>query len=113
MVSCCDAYRNSRKTFTSIIDKTNHDIHTYNVDRALATYQACLVPLHYHELWCEIVNDFKNVDTKIKERETIINVQNFHPKTTLDEENDSALIFGSNRVTFSKCLSFFLHLIYL
>jgi CRISPR/Cas system-associated endonuclease Cas3-HD len=72
------------------------------VTKALEAYQACFVPLHYHELWSEVVNDFKNVDTKLKERETIINMELFYDKMTLDEEEDSALIFGTNRVTYSK-----------
>ncbi len=89
-----------------LIDKTNNDIDTYDVDKALKTYQECLVPLQYHELWSEIVSDFRNVDTKLEERETIINVQLFHNEITLDEEEESALIFGTNRVTFGKSLFF-------
>jgi hypothetical protein len=48
------------------------------------------------------VNDFRNVDTKLEERETVINIELFYDKMTLDEEEESALIFGTNRVTFSK-----------
>ncbi len=88
-----------------IIDTTDDDIDSYNVDKALATYQECLVPLHYHELWSEIVNDFKNVDTTLDERGTVINTELFYDKTTLDEEEDTALVFGTNRVTFGKFLS--------
>ncbi|CAF3698007.1 unnamed protein product [Rotaria sordida] len=82
-------------------DKTNDDIDTFSVNNALATYQACLVPLHYHELWNEIVKDFKNVDVTLKERETVIHFELFYDKMTLDEEKESALIFGTNRVTFT------------
>ncbi|CAF3448776.1 unnamed protein product [Rotaria sp. Silwood1] len=89
------------KSVQTTYDKTDDDIDTFNVNKALATYQACLVPLHYHELWSEIVRDFKNVDTTLKERETVISFELFYDKTTLDEEKDSALIFGTNRVTFT------------
>ncbi|CAF3939048.1 unnamed protein product [Rotaria sp. Silwood2] len=89
------------KLVQTIYDKTNDDIDTFNVNKALATYQACLVPLHYHELWSEIARDFKNVDITLKERETEISFKLFYNKTTLDEEKDSALIFGTNRVTFA------------
>ncbi|CAF3445449.1 unnamed protein product [Rotaria sp. Silwood1] len=89
------------KSVQPTYDKTDDDIDTFNVNKALATYQACLVPLHYHELWSEIVHDFKNVDTTLKERETVISFELFYDKTTLDEEKDSALIFGTNRVTFT------------
>lgn len=67
-------------------------------------YQECLVPLHYHELWSEIVSDFHNVDTKLQERETTIDVQLFYDQTTLDKECESALIFGTNRVTIGNVL---------
>lgn len=82
------------------LDKTKNDVDNFDVDSALKTYQACLVPLHYHELWSEIVNDFRNVDTKLNERETTINIQLFYDRVTLDEQRESALIFGTNRVTF-------------
>ncbi|CAM4798071.1 unnamed protein product [Rotaria magnacalcarata] len=82
-------------------DHTNHNVENFNVEQALRAYQECLVPLHYHELWSEIVNDFKNVDVTLNQRTTDINFQQFYNKQTLDEEEDSALIFGTNRVTFA------------
>lgn len=94
------------KTSTFSIDKTDDAIDTYNVDKALKAYQGCLAPLHYHELWSEVVNDFRNVDTKIEERETVINVELFYDKMTLDNDEESALIFGTNRVIYGK-YSFF------
>ena len=60
------------------------------------------MPLHYHELWSEIVNDFRNVETKLAERETVINIELFYDFMTLDETRESALIFGTNRVVYSK-----------
>ena len=60
------------------------------------------MPLHYHELWSEIVNDFRNVETKLAERETVINIELFNDCMTLDETRESALIFGTNRVVYSK-----------
>ena len=83
-------------------DDTNNDVDEYDVQKALQSYQACLVPLHYHELWSEIVNDFRNVDTKLEERETVINIELFRDQMTLDQEAQSALIFGTNRVIYSK-----------
>ncbi len=106
MVSFCTSSRKQIKSFSFLIDNTNDDVDTYDVDKALKTYQERLVPLHYHELWSEIVNDFKNVDTKLEERETVINIGLFYDKNTLDEEEESALIFGTNRVTFGKYLFF-------
>ena len=85
-----------------LLDKTDDGIDDYDVKTALEAYQACLVPLHYHELWSEIVKDYKDVDTKLAERETIINVELFYDKLTLDETEESALIFGTNRIVYSK-----------
>ncbi|CAF1447780.1 unnamed protein product [Adineta steineri] len=82
-------------------DETNNDIDSFNVDKALELYQGCLVPLYYHELWSEIMKDFINVETTLKERETVINVSLFYEKETLDETEESALIFGTNRVTYN------------
>ncbi|CAF4213213.1 unnamed protein product [Adineta steineri] len=82
-------------------DKTNNDIDSFNVGKALELYQGCLVPLYYHELWSEIISDFKNVETTLKERERVINVSLFYEKETLDETEESALIFGTNRVTYN------------
>ncbi|UJR26954.1 hypothetical protein I4U23_008261 [Adineta vaga] len=82
-------------------DRTNNSVLPYDVKNALALYQACLVPLHYHELWSEIVSDFKNVVTTLSERETVIDTELFYDITTFDQEDESALIFGTNRVTFA------------
>jgi hypothetical protein len=90
------------------IDRTNKSVHEYDVERAFKTYQECLVPLHYHELWSEVVNDFKNVDTKLEERQIVINIELFYDKLTLDDEKESALIFGTNRVIYSKSFPFHL-----
>ncbi|CAF3321766.1 unnamed protein product [Rotaria socialis] len=82
-------------------DHTNNNIEKFNVENALTAYQECLVPLHYHELWSEIANDFKDVDVALNQRTTDINFQEFYNKQTLDGEKDSALIFGTNRVIFA------------
>jgi hypothetical protein len=58
-------------------------------------------------LWSEIVGDYKNVDAALEKRETVINAHKFYPQTTLDDEEESALIFGTNRVTFGKFYCFF------
>ena len=93
-----------------LIDKTDDDIESFNVGKALKLYQTCFVPLYYHELWTEIVNDYMNVDIALKERETVINAELFYEKTTVDEEKKTALVFGTNRVVFSKFCLF--HLMY-
>ncbi|CAF0735561.1 unnamed protein product [Adineta ricciae] len=85
-----------RKTY----DETSVDVLSYNVNEAFKLYQACLVPLHYHELWSEIVNDCKNVVTKLEDRETEIDATLFYDRPTLDGRTQAALIFGTNRVTF-------------
>jgi hypothetical protein len=100
--------QNLNKKFLYIFtDDTDDDVEDYDVKSAVEKYQACLTPLYYHELWSEIVNDYKNVDTKLEERETAINIQYFHQSVTLDEEEETALIFGTNRVTYGKSLFYF------
>lgn len=64
------------------------------------------MPLHYHELWSEIVKDFLNVERKLEDRKTTINIESIVEKLTLDEERESALIFGINRVMFGMLLFF-------
>ena len=78
------------------------------MDEAFRLYQACLVPLHYHELWSEIVNDCKNVVTKLEDREMEIDATLFCDRPTLDGQAQGALVFGTNRVTFGKsfCVSY-------
>ncbi|CAF4158559.1 unnamed protein product [Adineta steineri] len=88
--------RHVEKTY----DETNDDIDSFNVNKALHLYQECLVPLYYHELWREIINDFKNVDTTLEERETVINASLFFDENTHDKTKESALIFGTNRMTY-------------
>ncbi|CAF3567573.1 unnamed protein product [Adineta steineri] len=82
-------------------DETNNDIDSFNVDKALDLYQRYLVPLYYHELWSEIIKDFKNVETKLEERETVINASLFFDENTHDQTKESALIFGTNRVIYN------------
>ena len=75
---------------------------TFDVDSALDFYQECFGPLQYHELWSEIASDFRNVETTLDERKTTINVDLHFDKMTLDEEEETALVFGTNRVTYSR-----------
>jgi hypothetical protein len=73
-------------------------------------YQTYLTPLYYHELWSEIVHDYINVDTKLEQRETVINIGLFYKELTLDEDEETALIFGTNRATYGKSWFSFLRL---
>lgn len=91
-------------------DHSDEDVDNYNVEEALKNYQDTLVPLHYHELWAEIVNDFSNVERTLNERQSSIQIYEFHPKQTRDKEYDTALIFGINKVTFGR--EFLVELIY-
>ncbi|CAF1182581.1 unnamed protein product [Adineta steineri] len=86
-------------------DETNDDIDSFNVNKALDLYQGCLVPLYYHELWNEIIKGFKNVETTLEERETVINASLFFDENTHDKTKESALIFGTNRMIYSRPLS--------
>lgn len=95
-----------KTTFAFLIDTSDNTVERFDAEKALAAYQECLVPLHYHELWNEIVNDFKNVDVTLEQRQTIINFQLFYDRATLDGEENTALMFGTNRVKFSKILFF-------
>ena len=83
-------------------DNSNDDVENFDVNSALDTYQECFGPLHYHELWNEILSDFRNVESKFEERGTTIEVDLHFDKMTLDEDKDTALVFGTNRIIYSR-----------
>ena len=88
--------------FWWVLDETENHVDNFNVKAALGTYWDCLVPLHYHELWHEILSDYKSIETTLHERESTIEATLFYDKQTLDEEEDTALVFGTNRTIIGK-----------
>ena len=79
-----------------------------NVKRALSNYHGALVPLHYHELWSEIVHDYKSVETTLEQRKTLLKLEKTFSKETLDEEYETALVFGTNRTTYGRYFLLFI-----
>ena len=82
-------------------------MHSFDVKTALQKYQDTLVPLQYHELWFEIVHDYVNVETTLEKRTTTMKLADIIDKTTLDEEDETALVFGTNQVIYGKSEKFF------
>lgn len=89
------------------LDNSDNDITDFNAAEALQTYQNCFIPLHYHELWNNIIKDYN--DVKDSGHRTTIDVQeidNFD-----QEEEDTSTLTGTYSTILSK--RSFIHMIFL
>lgn len=88
------------------VDGTDDGVNNFNVQMALKNYQDTLVPLHYHELWAEIVHDYKNIETNLETRRTTMKFAETFKKETLDETEDTALVLGTNQIIYGLSYDF-------
>ncbi|CAF1462920.1 unnamed protein product, partial [Didymodactylos carnosus] len=82
------------------------NVENINVVSALTKYVNCFVPLHYHELWFEIMHDSKDVETDSTERQTKVNVHRFIRQSTSEDEDEensipTTLIVGDHQTLFT------------
>ncbi|CAF1408866.1 unnamed protein product, partial [Didymodactylos carnosus] len=96
-----------RKEIPTTFDDSNNDDDddddddlNFDVKIASEYYRDCFIPLHYHELWCELVKDYINVDTDKAARETIITEEYIEDEDEILDEYKASLIVGTNQTLF-------------
>jgi hypothetical protein len=82
------------------LDNSDNDIKDFNATEALQTYQHCFIPLHYHELWSNIVKEYN--DGKDSGHRTSIDVQEID-HFDHEEEEETSILTGTYSTIISKC----------
>jgi CRISPR/Cas system-associated endonuclease Cas3-HD len=83
----------------SCLVELDDDIYQFDIEKALETYQNRFILLHYHELWCSVVNDSRDAECTTQECTTNIEVQQIKKLTTLDKTEKTAVLVGTYRAT--------------
>lgn len=76
-------------------------MHGFDLEKAKQYYQNCFVPLLYHELWVNTVNEYASLpDIKCP---VVVEIQNIENSFTLDKQEQTAILLGTYSTVLSEC----------
>jgi hypothetical protein len=86
----------------SYLDESHDLSDPFDDEKSFETYRNRFVPLHYHELWANVVNKLKEFENTNEEHVASIDVQQVQYTTTSNKTEKAAILIGTYSSTLGE-----------